>query len=199
MDAVIVLHEIYGLNSFISDVKNSLEQMGFAVFCPNMLGRKAFAYADSKEAYSFFKENVGFGVSKNVSELVTELNARYDRVYVLGFSAGATVAWLCGENPDCAGIICCYGSRIRDFTEIEPACPNLLIFAEEDSFSADALTAALENKPHTVIHKISARHGFLDKYGENYDENAAVQAKKYIDDFLSQGGILSQKETLLKK
>lgn len=38
--AIIVLHEIYGINNFISTQCLWYEHMGFDVLCPNMIERK---------------------------------------------------------------------------------------------------------------------------------------------------------------
>ncbi|SET52294.1 Dienelactone hydrolase family protein [Enterococcus malodoratus] len=37
-NAVIILHEIYGLNQFILDVCNQYSEKGYDVFCPDLLG-----------------------------------------------------------------------------------------------------------------------------------------------------------------
>lgn len=43
-NAVIVLHEIYGINSFIKDICENLKTLRFDVFCPDMLEGKRFPY-----------------------------------------------------------------------------------------------------------------------------------------------------------
>ena len=43
--AIIMLHEIYGINPFIKTLAAEYQQQGFAVYCPNLLKREAFSYA----------------------------------------------------------------------------------------------------------------------------------------------------------
>lgn len=40
--AIVVLHEIYGVNNFIKDVCQKYYKGGYDVFCPELLGEKEF-------------------------------------------------------------------------------------------------------------------------------------------------------------
>ncbi|BCE10035.1 dienelactone hydrolase family protein [Bacillus paralicheniformis] len=52
--AVIVLHEIYGINRHMHDVCQLIAEQGFDVICPNLLNRdQPFEYAEEKAAYLF--------------------------------------------------------------------------------------------------------------------------------------------------
>jgi dienelactone hydrolase len=42
--AIIVIHEIYGINEFMQEQCQKFRNSGFAVFCPNMIGRPPFSY-----------------------------------------------------------------------------------------------------------------------------------------------------------
>src|SRR5690606_7048825 len=97
--AIIVLHEIYGLNQHMKDICSSLSEEGFDVFCPDLLGRPAFDYAEEQEAYRYFMDNVGFLHAKyKVEDLIDDVRTAYEKVVIVGFSVGATVAWLCSED-----------------------------------------------------------------------------------------------------
>lgn len=135
--AIIVLHEIYGINNFIADQCRAYRAEGYDVYCPNLLGREAvYAYEESQAAYHSFIETVGFGVYGRINALAANLKARYQTVLAVGFSVGATIAWRCGgESAALDGILCCYGSRTRDYVSVSPICPALLIFAKNDSLT----------------------------------------------------------------
>lgn len=185
--AIIVLHEIYGVNQFIKDRRGKLEEAGFDVFCPDMLGRAPFPYVNSEVAYEYFSKTSGFEKYKEINGLIDRISIKYDDIFIIGFSAGATVAWRCCENPLCSGIIACYGSRIRDYTELEPACKTLLLFASKDSFDVQKLIKTLENKSNLSVIEFDAEHGFLDKYSGHYDIQQAKPAEEAIDHFLKTG------------
>lgn len=185
--AIIVLHEIYGRNAFIKEVCEEYYQDGFDVYCPNLLGvNKIFSYEEASGAYSYFINEIGFDVYSDILSLIQNLKEHYKKVIVVGFSIGATIAWRCCESSYCDAIITCYGSRIRDYTSLEPKCPTLLMFAEQDSFDVNSLCEQLGNKPNTEIVRINAQHGFLDQYSKHYDQENAKLFNKQRENWINQ-------------
>jgi dienelactone hydrolase len=183
--AIIILHEIYGVNQFIKDQCQKFRHAGYNVFCPNMIDKAPFSYEASVEAYTHFFNNIGFEVYKEITSFANELKEKYDHVFMIGFSIGATIAWRCCENALCSGIVACYGSRIRDYKNLTPGCPTLLIFAKEDSFDVHALVSELREKPLDSIIEFDAKHGFLDHYSSSYNIQQAELAEEYIKNFLN--------------
>lgn len=185
--AVVILHEIYGLNDFIEELCISYQQKGYAVFAPNLLKREiTFAYEQEAEAYTYFNQQVGFKIVKQVERLINDLKEEYEQVIVIGFSVGATLAWLCCENSNCAAVVCFYGSRIRDYLHLQPVCPALVLFASEDLFEVDKVIELLSGKANLESKKITGRHGFMDSYGKNFSFTANLEAQKSVELFLAE-------------
>lgn len=182
--AIIILHEIYGMNDFIRDTCAEYHAKGLDIYCPDMLSKNHFAYHETERAYAFFNSEVGFDYYYRIEALLEALRPAYDKLYVMGFSVGATLAWRCCTSKLCDGIICCYGSRIRDYRNLSPACPVLLLFALEDSFNVNDVAAVLRKKAKTKLCVFQAKHGFLDPYSRYYNEEQAQAAKKQINGFL---------------
>ncbi|WP_028608808.1 dienelactone hydrolase family protein [Paenibacillus harenae] len=177
--AIIVVHEIYGINKHMEYVCKSLSKYGFDVFCPNLLTRSTpFDYLQEEDAYLNFMENVGFeNAAVTVKRLLTNIRDDYKKIVVVGFSAGATVAWLCSEERLVDGVIGYYGSRIRSYMETSPRCPVLLFFPQEEkSFHVDELLPALNNINNVEAHQMSGHHGFSDPYSPHYNEDSANRA-----------------------
>ncbi|MCM3628511.1 dienelactone hydrolase family protein [Paenibacillus glycanilyticus] len=178
-DAILVVHEIYGLNNHLSSICSALAKHGYDVFGPDLLNRgEPFPYEQEQEAYSYFMSHVGFEkAASTILQLAGELKHRYRNVYVVGFSVGATAAWMCSTNPNISGAAGYYGSRIRSYKEIIPACPALLFYPEsEPSFDVDQLIADLQDKPGVQVHKSSGQHGFSDPYSAKYVQASADEA-----------------------
>ncbi len=185
--AVVILHEIYGLNDFIEELCISYQQKGYAVFAPNLLKREiTFAYEQEAEAYTYFNQQVGFKIVKQVERLINDLKEEYEQVIVIGFSVGATLAWLCCENSNCAAVVCFYGSRIRDYLHLQPVCPALVLFASEDLFEVDKVIELLSGKANLESKKITGRHGFMDSYGKKFSFTANLEAQKSVELFLAE-------------
>lgn len=185
---VIVLHEIYGINEHITGVCRELADAGYDAACPDLLdGKPAFSYEREEEAYKYFFNYAGFEASvKKSTFLIRQAELEYKRILLLGYSVGATIAWLCcGNDPALSGVIGIYGSRIRDHMDIKPKCPTLLIFPrEEKSFDPVALKEKLEEKEKLHVHILEGRHGFADQYSENYNGKSAAEAKRLRMEFI---------------
>lgn len=183
--AIILFHEIYGINQFIHHKCSEFTNAGFDVYCPDMLGRPPFPYEAAQKAYAYFRQHIGFDRWEDIAAYISRLKETYEKVFVLGFSVGATIAWRCCENVLCDGVVACYGSRIREYTHLNPVCPTLLIFAREDTFDVNCIIAQLQDKTQLEIHKIAARHGFIDSFSPYFDKQAANCAEKLIHNFLA--------------
>lgn len=93
-NAVVVLHEIYGVNAHIKRICNIYHQSGYDVFCPDLLGRASpFTYEQHEEAYNYFTNHCGFNTSR-IIKLTTALRESYQKIIIVGFSVGGTLAWL---------------------------------------------------------------------------------------------------------
>ena len=124
--AIIVIHEIYGVDKHISSVCDSLAKEKYDVFCPNLLTNRQTPFKHSEEAaaYQYFMQNVGFESAKRqIETLSRQLRSQYRFCFIVGYSVGAATAWLCSQYEGLYdGIVCFYGSRIRDYQTLEPKC-----------------------------------------------------------------------------
>ena len=172
---IIVIHEIYGINQHMVDLCELISEQDFDVICPNLLEQEIpFDYSQEVKAYHNFMDNVGFtnGLHK-VKNILLDIQDEYSKIFIIGFSVGATVAWLCSEEECVDGIVGYYGSRIRDYVNIDPKCPVLLFFPKvEKSFKVDELVSTLD-KPNIYKHICSGEHGFTDPYSSKYNEELA--------------------------
>jgi dienelactone hydrolase len=185
---IIVLHEIYGINRHMEQVCMEFAAQGYDVLCPDMLDRSGpFPYEREEAAYRYFMGKVGFEKpAEKIIQLAAGARGNYNRVFIVGFSAGASVAWLCSAKyAELEGVVGYYGSRIRNYMDVTPLVPVLLLFAsEEKSFDAFELAHVLEVKKNTAAFVLDGRHGFADPYSLNYNENSAGIAERMADGFL---------------
>ena len=182
--AIIILHEIYGVNDHIRDTCSKYVVMGYDVYCPDLYdGSVSFSYDQQTLAYSSFFKRIGFSAAADILKLTDTIQNRYKYLFLIGFSVGATIAWICANNRIYDGAICYYGSRIRDYQDIEPKCPILAIFSQDEK----SFVPTLINKNNSLIHTetVDACHGFCDKYSESYDSHAAMQIEKRTEAFLN--------------
>lgn len=183
---IIVIHEIYGINQHMQSYCEQLSKLNFDVICPDLLEQDPpFDYSEEDAAYRNFMENIGFTEAfHKIKGIVSVTKNEYKKIFIIGFSVGATVAWLCSEVEDVDGIVGYYGSRIRDYIELTPDCPTKLFFPQEEStFDVDELISALGNKT-IEIHKYNGKHGFSDPYSIKYNEISAQKAFSETVEFI---------------
>ena len=185
---IIILHEIYGVNRHILRVAKYWENNGFDVAIPALYETgKSFDYCQASDACEYFVKNIGFNsYTKKVNELIGELKNKYKHIFLIGYSIGATAAWLCSKNSDCSGIICYYGSRIREYINISPFCPSLLIFAStESSFNVQQIAEKIRCIDNTEVYILNGKHGFADYFSENYSIDSEKSANELVKIFLN--------------
>ncbi|MGD8189931.1 dienelactone hydrolase family protein [Brevibacillus ginsengisoli] len=178
--AILVIHEIYGMNRHMTDWSEQLKALGYKVYLPDLLaGHPPFDYTEANEAYRYFTEQVGFEqAAQIVKELAISLRPSYDQIILIGCSVGATIAWLASEEEGlCDKMVGFYGSRIRDYLDHEPHCPSLLLFPErESSFDVHQLIRELRTKANVHVNAYAGEHGFADQYSNHYLEESAKRA-----------------------
>ncbi|MCM3359677.1 dienelactone hydrolase family protein [Psychrobacillus sp. MER TA 171] len=170
---VILLHEIYGVNAHMKYYANFLYQKGFDVYVPNLLQKDTvFSYEEEELAYQNFMGDIGFKKAKNdVDILINDLSKEYNQIHIVGFSIGATIAWLCSNNNYVYKVIGFYGSRIRQYTDIVPNAEIVLLFGkQEKSFNPIELKTNLNAYSNVRISIVDGEHGFADPYSSKYNE-----------------------------
>ncbi|MET4561177.1 dienelactone hydrolase [Lysinibacillus parviboronicapiens] len=183
---VFILHEIYGVNNFIRQQALAFMDEHTDVECIHLYSdKKSFSYAQEKEAYLYFTNEIGFDAPLEI--LVKKLRAalqQYEKVIVIGFSVGATIAWRLSTLP-LYRVVCVYGSRIRQFLNLQPKCPTLILLpSQEESFNIQDLRHALNHKQFVQTIQFPGKHGFMDRHNTSFHHESAMQAQTYIKNFL---------------
>lgn len=187
--AILLIHEIYGVNDHMKLMKEKLSKLEADIICPNLLSNDVpYSYKEEGMAYQNFVKNIGIDEgSKQIINMLIQLKQEYEEVGIMGFSVGATISWLCSENNLCNFVIGCYGSRIRDYVNRSPVCPTLLIFpTKEEAFDVDYLINSLKQKrePLLEVKKFHGFHGFMNPFSQTFNKESADQAFQSISDFL---------------
>ncbi|MFB0637309.1 dienelactone hydrolase family protein [Bacillus rugosus] len=171
---VILAHEIYGVNSHMKKIARLIKMAGYDVVTPNLLGDgEVYTLQEAKTAYEQFTRHERLKIGEIIIQNLIRQNAGR-RIFVIGFSAGATIAWKCSRMPEVSGAVCYYGSRIRDSLDHIPACPVLLFFPSyEPSFDVALLIKKLREKqhPHLTIYQFDALHGFANPDSVYFDRS----------------------------
>ncbi|WP_274309962.1 dienelactone hydrolase family protein [Solibacillus daqui] len=180
---IVLLHEIYGINQHMEYYAKLFYKQKFDVYIPNLINNEtSFPYEEEERAYRHFIENVGFEKAyKQVIALIDALSKEYIEIHVIGFSVGATVAWLCSNHENVHRVVGFYGSRIRQYLGSVPKCETILIYGEhEKSFDPKDLKRNLSQYSNVLVKIVEGGHGFADPYSKNYNKISADRILKYL-------------------
>ncbi|HWR02609.1 MAG TPA: hydrolase [Humidesulfovibrio sp.] len=145
-------------------------------------------FGSEMEAYAAFSARTS--IEKYAEELAAQLRARpFD--LALGFSVGASALWLCLAEASLAyslprRAILYYGSRIRQYSRLKPACSTRLVFAErEAAFDPSELAARLRAQGNDASVIPGSAHGFMNPLSPGYDARLAGREIAAIKALLS--------------
>ncbi|MFP5259787.1 MAG: dienelactone hydrolase family protein [Acidobacteriota bacterium] len=104
-----------------------------------------------------------------------------EAVTLVGFSVGATAAWLFAAGQHChsdSRLVLFYGSRIRKYLDLRPRCRVQAIFAEhEAAFHPKDIAGRIAAENVAVHIEPGAAHGFINALSPGYD---AALERKYL-------------------
>lgn len=132
------------------------------------------SFRDEATAYQHFSECGG--IDAYFAQAKQSLK-RFDGItcQLVGFSAGASVAWLMAARAlelKISKVACFYGGQIRHATDSKPQCPVWALMAKHEShFDVNALSNELTIYANVDLESSDYLHGFMNEYSTNFDEN----------------------------
>jgi dienelactone hydrolase len=142
-----------------------LEAKAYTVLLPSLYNDD-YRSEDETLSYQKFYAEVGLDKGKNIiNELITQ-NPNAD-ITLIGFSVGATIAWLFSEDIRLQRIIGVYGSQIRNYIQVEPKVKTTLFFTNEESFDIEQVIQSLKGKKQLSVIQIEGKHGFYHHRNQN--------------------------------
>lgn len=198
---ILVIQEIFGVNSYIEQRCAELAQMGYVALAPDAFWRLepnvSLGYSPEELQRAF-----GYASRYDGKQGVPDLAAALDhlrglpevtgKVGVLGFCFGGTMAYAlaCHANPDAA--VSYYGSRIGSMLDQGEGitCPLLFQYGGKDAYiSAEevaAVGAFAASKPNIEHHVYDAGHAFDNHLNPTLsDPRAQAEAWKVTEAFLA--------------
>jgi carboxymethylenebutenolidase len=195
--SVVVLQEIFGVNSHIRSVADGYAQAGYLAVAPATFARIKpgvdLGYApDDMSAGMVLKTAVEAlpqpGVLQDIQAAI-DYGAQAGKVGLVGFCWGGLLTWrsACALKGLSAAVPY-YGGGVTTEPEIAryPKCPVLAHFGEKDHWiPMDGVQALKKAHPEVEVHVYPANHGFNCDQRASYDAAAAAQARERTLAFLA--------------
>lgn len=191
---LVVLQEIFGVNSHIRSVADGYAADGYFVVAPATFHR---AKAGVELGYTEADMNAGFGLKTAVEELpapgvMPDIQAAIDhaaqggKVGIVGYCWGGTVAWKAAAEV--AGLACSsphYGGGIPNHASLQAKCPVMFHWGEKDqSITLEAAQKVQAAQPQWEHHFYPAGHGFNCDQRGSFDAASAKLARERTLAFL---------------
>ena len=191
--AVVVLHEVFGVNADMRQTCSELAAAGFLAVCPDLFWRlepgidlSVTSEADWKKAlslYAAFDRDKGRADIVAAASAAAGLEGASGKVGLLGFCLGGLMTFLALTRKHFDAAVMYHGAETEKYLgEADRiSTPMLMHLAKEDEFiSKDAqhqIKAALAGRPNVEIYSYGGcQHGFARHKGAHYDANAAALA-----------------------
>ena len=197
--AIVVLQEIFGVNSHIRAVADRFAAQGYLAVAPATFDR---VKTGLELGYSDDDMKAGFELKTAVEALpgagvLPDIQAAIDhaahlsggKVGIIGFCWGGLLTWraACLLNGLSAAVPY-YGGGITAETEIarQSQCPVMAHFGDQDHWiPMEGIEAFKKAHPEVEAHVYPAHHGFNCDQRGSYDEAAATLARERTLAFLA--------------
>jgi carboxymethylenebutenolidase len=198
---LIVIQEIFGVNSGMRQMCDEYAKMGYHALCPDLFWRQETGVditdqseAEWAKAFGLFK---GFDTQLGIKDLIStiqfarKMDGANGKVGSVGFCLGGKLAFLMSLHSDADCNISYYGVGLPEYlSEIKNIKkPTLMHMAALDSFvpkdDQDKIIAAAANNSMIECHRYEGvQHAFARVNGQHFDASAAALAASRSADFL---------------
>ena len=190
--AVVVIQEIFGVNSHIKGIADGYAEDGWLAIAPAMFDRAQRGY---DTGYSQPEIQAGVAVMQKLDWKQTLLDVeaavaeakKAGKVGIVGYCWGGTVSWVAAART--AGLACSapyYGGGMPGFIVEKPKIPTLCHFGELDqSPTLEQSKAIAKAHPEITAHFYpGAGHGFnCDQRGSYHAESAKLARQRTVEFF----------------
>jgi carboxymethylenebutenolidase len=191
--AVVLLHEVFGVNADIRETCDELAEHGFLAIAPDLFWRQepgvdlgTRSDADWRKGlalYTAYDRDLGVKDVTDTARAAAKLAGASGKVGVMGFCLGGLLTFLTAAREGVDAAVAYHGGDTESYLDEAPAitAPMLMHLGELDEFippDAQArIKAALAGKPNVEIHSYQGcYHAFARHNGAHYDASAAALA-----------------------
>ncbi|MEG3086898.1 dienelactone hydrolase family protein [Sphingomonas sp. PB4P5] len=191
--AVVVLHEVFGVNADLRQTCDELARQGFIAVCPDLFWRQQpgtdLSVTSEQDwnkglaLYGAYDRDLGV---RDVVETIrhsASLEGASGKVAVLGYCLGALMVFLTAARSDVDAAVAFHGADTEKYLDEAKSitAPMLMHLGEADEFvspaAQSAIKAACADRPNIRIFSYpGCHHAFSRHGGAHYDAGAAAKA-----------------------
>lgn len=187
---IVLLHEIYGVNTHIRGLADALADEGYAVRVPALFDRGEkgveLDYADAGTEHGrHLRDAIGWDAPLKDIATCAQLLRPFGKVGVVGESYGATLGWRAAADLPLACAVLGSPSHLGLFARETPLCPVLFHFGVADPATPPELRESIRGVPGVVAFDYDAGHAFTCPQRVGFDLLATRAAERRTFEFLA--------------
>jgi carboxymethylenebutenolidase len=188
--AVVVLHEVFGVNADMRATCAELAEAGYIAVCPELFWRQergvdlsVTAKADWEKGLSLYRAfdlDAGVRDVKATVDAIRQLSECSGNIAVMGYCLGGLLTFLTLARTTVDAGVAWHGGRTEEFLgeAASMRAPLLMHLADADEFipmqAQQRIRDALADKSQVEIHSYAGcHHAFARHGGAHYDADAA--------------------------
>jgi carboxymethylenebutenolidase len=190
--AVVVVQEIFGVNSHIRRVAEQYASEGYLAIAPAMFDRLRKGVELGYDAAGL-QAGIDLMMQATNDGAIADLTAAIDavahagRVGMVGYCWGGRLAYLAGCKTNIAAGVAYYGGSITQLLDETPRCPMMFHFGERDShIPLEDVERIRRAFPAGHYHLYPAGHGFNCTERADFDAASARLALERTLEFFRQ-------------
>ena len=182
--AVVVIQEIFGVNSHIREVTDGYAEAGYYAIAPKIFDRierdieLGYAEADMGRGIDLAFQQLDHQLA--LADVQAAINAAqaHGKVGVVGYCFGGLLTWLSACNlQNVAAASSYYGGGVAGQVDQQPQCPTIMHFGALDAHIPMSDVELVKNAhPNVPVHVYDADHGFNCDHRGSYNADAAKLA-----------------------
>lgn len=178
MGGLVLVQEIFGINSFMAAAARKFAKAGFEVIVPSMFDRQEKGFVREGHDGEAITAGGGYARANGLENALTDIGACLEAldgpVYISGYCYGGSMSYLAAcEFPRLTAASCYYGSLVPGLHARAPLCPTITHFGRLDAhIPMDGVNAFAAARPDVPTHVYEAGHGFARAGSSDYDKGA---------------------------
>jgi carboxymethylenebutenolidase len=190
--AIVLIQEIFGVNSHIKSVADDYADQGFHVIAPALFDRVqpdlelGYNPDDAKRGMQAIQQIGMEAALKDVEASMDHARLHWAqlKVGVLGFCLGGSLAWLSATRLDPAAVVCYYGGQIAKNAADTPRRPVMMHFGAKDPhIGPDEIEKIRRAHPEIPLFVYDAGHGFNCDQRKDFEPVSAGIARQRTQEF----------------
>lgn len=183
--AVVLIHEVWGLNHWIRSVVDRWARHGYLTVAPAMFDRVDFGYESENYGPDQFTiigemmKRFDNGKAQLDVEVAIKAVSEGGKVGITGYCFGGRIAWVAAHHG--LGLTAAsgyYGGGVPSYIDLKPVIPLEMHYGDQDTgIPLEQIERVKARHPEADIYVYPAGHGFCNSdRPDKFDEAACTKA-----------------------